>query len=391
MQDYMSSGLAPTFSHNFAPSASTNFAPNPYDLRVHMLAEQSALPKPASRREFIFQQERKIKNDFLRKTAPKSVLLLPTKSRTGTHSQHEKVNAVQGKSALHLKVIASAVAIGLILFTGQLGYSFVGQQLASHELHQPSPVHPDALTNFNNSIASAGSIATTPDGTTATPMSPNALDQAHQFDVKTADAQAGTVAATMEPKQAIQSVSVPTSDADHLILSKLSTVNLIKIGYERLRTGSAQESISILSEAVRRDRNDPMSRRYLGYALLQAGRSSEALGQYDALQKLGGLLPSDRLAMQHAMRTAQAKNEEQSKELGDNDSLISKYRAAILSNPKDFDSKYDLAVLYSKLGRTEEAIHECVTVTSELPPSSEKQQKFCRLYASLVPLSHNQT
>ncbi len=91
------------------------------------------------------------------------------------------------------------------------------------------------------------------------------------------------------------------------------------MGYDRLQTGSGKESISLLSEAVRRDRNDPISRRYLGYALLQAGRPTEALEQYDALQKLGGLLPADRLVMEQAVRMPKTKSG--SNELADNSTL----------------------------------------------------------------------
>ena len=386
----MSSGFAPALSNNFAPCPSTNFTPNPYDLTIQRLAKQSELPRPSSRGEFIFQQERKIRNDFLRKTGPKSMPLLPTQSSTGTHLQCPKVNAKRGTSALRLKLVASAVAVGLILCAGQLGCSVLRQQLAIQGIHQPSPGHPGAATTSNKHLASVESSASPTDATPAG-MSDSTIDS-HKVDELIAVAQAATVRATTESTQAIQNFSVPTPDVTPLSLSKISTVNLVKIGYQKLRTGSAQESISaisVLSEAVRRDRNDPVSRRYLGYALLQAGRPTEALGQYDALRKLSGLLPSDRLAMQHAMRIAQANSV--SNEVGDNDSLISKYRAAILSNPKDFDSKYDLAVICSKLGRTEEAIHECLTGMSESPSCSEKQQKFYLLYASLAPLSPNRT
>jgi hypothetical protein len=379
MQDYMSSGFAASLSNNFAQSPSTNFAPNPHNLSIHPLAKQSVLPKPSNRGELIFQQERKIRNDFLRKTGSKSSPLLPTKRSTGTQSKRK-----QGVSALNLKLCVTAFAVCLLLFTGQLGLSFLRQQLVMDGLHQSSPGRPASATNFRSAMASVGSNATTPNVTASTAVSDNTLE-AHKIVV----AQAATMAATTEPAQVTQNVSVPMSGLNDLNLSSISTVNLVKIGYERLRSGSAQESISVLSEAVRRDRNDPVSRRYLGYALAQAGRPTDALVQYEALQKLSGLLPSDRLAMQHAMRTAEAKSA--SPELGDNESLISKYRAAILSNPKDFDSKYDLAVICSKSGRTEEAIHECLTGMSESASCTEKQQKFYLLYSSLATLSSNRT
>jgi cytochrome c-type biogenesis protein CcmH/NrfG len=201
------------------------------------------------------------------------------------------------------------------------------------------------------------------------------------------------VATTAVPKQAIHKVS--TSVASNLDLRKLSTHNLLKIGYEGLRSGSPEQSISIFSEAVRRDRNDPISRRYLGYALLEAGRPAEAIGQFEALRKLRSFLPSDQVAMQQAVQTEQsiqqAKLTQPAQEAGENETLISTYRAAILTNPKDLDSKYNLAVIYSKSGRTTEALHECLTGMHDTVANSEEQQRFGRLYASLATSSPSQT
>ncbi len=308
MQDYVSSG--------FAPALSSNFAPNPYDQPIHMLGRQAVLPKPTGRREFISQQERKIRADFLSKTTQKSMSLLPAKSSTGTHSKREMVNANLGISALHLKLVASAVAVGLILFAGQVGCSYLSQQLAANAHFQPSSARPVLVTSSNTTAACVKSSPTTPVGTTTAPISsaPTRLAAAadpmggdtHDIDDIIAVYKAATLSTTTKPTQEIQSLSVPSSDVN---LSKISTADLVKIGYEKLRTGSAKESIVVLSEAVKRDRNDPVSRRYLGYALVQMGRPSEALAQYDALQKLSGLLPADRLAMQHAMRIAQTKSE----------------------------------------------------------------------------------
>lgn len=307
MQDYVSSG--------FAPALSSNFAPNPYDQPIHMLGRQAVLPKPTGRREFISQQERKIRADFLSKTTQKSMPIL-AKSSTGTHSKREMVNANLGISALHLKLVASAVAVGLILFAGQVGCSYLSQQLAANAHVQPSSARPALVTSSNTTAACVKSSPTTPVGTTTAPISsaPTRLAAAadpmgvdtHDIDDIIAVYKAATLSTTTKPAQAIQSLSVPSLDVN---LSKISTADLVKIGYEKLRTGSAKESISVLSEAVKRDRNDPVSRRYLGYALVQMGRPSEALAQYDALQKLSGLLPADRLAMQHAMRIAQTKSE----------------------------------------------------------------------------------
>lgn len=91
-------------------------------------------------------------------------------------------------------------------------------------------------------------------------------------------------------------------------LTAMTTVDLVKTGYEKLRSGSAQESIPVLSEAVRRDSNDPTSRRYLGYALLKTGRPAEALNQYEAVQSLSGLMETDRIAVQHAKYLLQTGN-----------------------------------------------------------------------------------
>jgi tetratricopeptide (TPR) repeat protein len=225
------------------------------------------------------------------------------------------------------------------------------------------------------------------------------FDQALKVDPKSADAQAGrskTLAATGIPKKAIvdgvsgapENVSVPVT-SKNIDFSKISTKSLIEDGYDRLQKGFAEQSIPLLSEAVRRDRNAPISRRYLAHALLRSGGPFEAIGQFEALRKLGGLLPADQQAMQEAMRTVQANKEskgsEQFKGSGENDAaVLSKYRAAILYNPKDVDTRYNLALIYSKSGKTEDAIHECLTGMSDAPPNSEAQQKFYRLYASLA-------
>ncbi|MBI2812027.1 MAG: tetratricopeptide repeat protein, partial [Candidatus Melainabacteria bacterium] len=265
------------------------------------------------------------------------------------------------------------------------------------------------------------------DYTSAIRLSPNdyllymsRANQALKIDPKSVAAQAGrnqTVAATSAPKTVtaasaaasaskseVMNVSDQSSASNKFDLSKLSTVDLIKKGYDELQKGSADQSISLLSEAVRRNRNDPLSRRYLGYALVAAKRPSEAIGQFEALRKLGGLLRADQLAMQQAVRTAQAMQLEQSRQSGqskgaekpkepepsktaagpDSDALIAKYRAAILVNAKDFESKYNLAVAYSKAGKTQEAIQECLSAISETT-DEEQQKRFFHLYQSLSP------
>ncbi len=174
MQDYMSGGFAP----------------------FHMLADQSA-PKSQSRGEYIFQQERKIKNDFLRKTGLKSAAARPTKSSTGVVSQYDNKAAVnQVIAVLQSKLVASVVAIGLLLFVGQRCYSVLSEQIAVHELHQTAPAAP---TNFRNSIASTGSKSTIANGTagatgatgaTATALSLDSFKQGDKIEGLIAIAQA---------------------------------------------------------------------------------------------------------------------------------------------------------------------------------------------------------
>ena len=214
------------------------------------------------------------------------------------------------------------------------------------------------------------------------------FDQALKIDPKSASAQAGrdqTVAASTAPKLAVESAPVPP--ANNLDLSKFSTANLIKGGYSRLKKGSAEEAVSMLSEAVRRNRNDAISRRYLGYALLRAGRPSEATEQFEALRKLGRLLPSDQLAMQQA---EQSESMESGESNAADTPAVSQYQATIAANPKDWDSKYNLVVIYAKSGRTNDALRECAAGMNEAPANSEEQQRFHRLYLSLETASLNQ-
>lgn len=291
MQDYLSSGFAPSVSNKFAPSSSANFAPA-YDQSIHMLAHKPVAHVPSGRREFISQQERNIRNGFLRKTSTKSETSLLT-------INGNRLNAQPRFSSIRMKLAASAIALCLIIFAGQLGSSCLNQQLAGNALSQSSSGNSDTAKNLSGAVANVS--ATTSHGAAVSAT----FNDARKIEEIIADAQAhaGAAKAEIQSKQ-ILSISAPDVDLDSL--DTMTTVNLVKIGYERLQAGSTQESISLLTEAVRRDRNDPTSRRYLGYALLQAGRPSEALGQYDALQKLSDLLPADRMAMQHAMRIAQS-------------------------------------------------------------------------------------
>jgi hypothetical protein len=369
-------------SHS-ASNRSSEFAPNPsaraaapvrnsrpatlQDDYIYTSRGQFAVPSTESR---FIQQERKMRKEFLHKKGSRSEAMRSTKTGTGTYSNSkpEKLNA----GVPHrLKLVASGIAM-ILIFCWQLGHSFAAQQPAGNLLEQRSQ-HNDALTTNASNVAA-----------------PKTFEQTLEIGSKNAAAQANhkqNVATTAVPKQAVHNVS--TSVASNLDLHKVSMHNLLKMGYEKLRSGSPEQSISIFSEAVRRDRNDPISRRYLGYALLDAGRPAEAIGQFEALRKLRSLQRSDLLAMQHAVQTEksmqQAKVTQPAQEVGENETLISKYRAAILSDPKDLDSKYNLAVIYSKSGRTAEAIHECLSGMTIA--NAEEQQRFYRLYASLATSS----
>lgn len=301
MQDYLSSGFAPSLTNKFAPNPSTNFAPNTYEQSIHMLVQRPAVSQPSNRREFISQQERTIRNGFLRKAGSKSASLSTNQTSNGTLCQRKKVN---GSPMLGLKLAVSVTALVLVLFTGQLGCSLLSQQPALKGPRQSLAQQHDASKNSNNSITTVAS-APTLSVPTATSMDSNTLDESGQID----NIIAVYRASTMAPKEKTQATQdSPVVSSDHFAVNEISTSNLVQMGYDKLRSGAAKESISLLSEAVRRDCNDPTSRRYLGYALIQAGRPAEALEQYNALQKLSALLPTDRLAMQHAVHIAQTQS-----------------------------------------------------------------------------------
>ncbi|MBS1955433.1 MAG: tetratricopeptide repeat protein [Cyanobacteria bacterium SZAS-4] len=382
MQDYLSSGFAPSFTNKFAPASSPNFAQKTREQSIHNLTQRPTAAQPTNRSQFISQQEKTIRNGFLRKTTSKSSSSLSKRS-AGSLIQSDNCKAESRNSSIGLKLAASSAALFVILLAGQISCSFLSQQAAIDGHQQVLPKHSDSATGSRNSIANVRSSAI-PVAATAGVFSNGSVDGAHKTSDLIAVAQASAALSSTEQNRPIK--DSPAASSDHIDLTSITTSDLVKSGYQKLRSGGAQESIVILTEAVRRDSNDPSSRRYLGYALIQAGRPSEALAQYDALQKLTVLLPADRLAMEHAahMQSQSASNEV-------DNTLVSKYRAAIASNPKDFDSKYRLAVICSKLGRTEEAIHECLTGMSESPSSSANQQQFYLLYSSLAVSNANRS
>ncbi|MBS2004867.1 MAG: tetratricopeptide repeat protein [Cyanobacteria bacterium SZAS LIN-5] len=333
MQDFVSNSYAPHFSESFGVRQPTNFPPA-LDLSAQTRFRAPATPHPTSRGELIFQQERRIRNDFIRKPSTSSNRSSLTVLASGKVLQSKKCEGTN-KHALserRLKFIASTVAFALILFTGYISISFLTQPFTSQTLCKSTPKQSITTTPPINSMASTGTVATLSSGTTRTELSRNTVeDEAREMKDLIAIARAHAMATKPGESQDKRTESDLSNQSDanlgktsdlnlnktsnlnldktgNVNLTAMTTVDLVKTGYEKLRSGSAQESITVLSEAVRRDSNDPTSRRYLGYALLKTGRPAEALNQYKAVQSLSGLMETDRIAVQHAKYLLQTGN-----------------------------------------------------------------------------------
>jgi len=333
MQDFVSNSYTPHISENFGVRQPTNFPPA-LDLSAQTRFRAPVTPHPTSRGELIFQQEKRIRNNFIRKPSTSSNRSSLTVLASGKVLQSKKCEGTN-KHALserRLKFIASTVAFALILFTGYISISFLTQPFTSQTLCQSTPKQSITTTTAIDSMASTGNIATLSSGTTRTELSRNTVeDEAREMKDLIAIARAHAMATKPgeSQKQQTESDSSNQNDANlgktsdlnldktsnlnldktgNVNLTAMTTVDLVKTGYEKLRSGSAQESITVLSEAVRRDSNDPTSRRYLGYALLKTGRPAEALNQYEAVQSLSGLMETDRIAVQHAKYLLQTGN-----------------------------------------------------------------------------------
>ncbi|MFN8552500.1 MAG: tetratricopeptide repeat protein [Candidatus Obscuribacterales bacterium] len=333
MQDFVSNSYAPHFSESFGVRQPTNFPPA-LDLSAQTRFRAPATPHPTSRGELIFQQERRIRNDFIRKPSTSSNRSSLTVLASGKVLQSKKYEGTNehALSERRLKFIASTVAFALILFTGYISISFLTQPFTSQTLCKSTPKQSITTTPPINSMASTGTVATLSSGTTRTELSRNTVeDEAREMKDLIAIARAHAMATKPGESQDKRTESDLSNQSDanlgktsdlnldktsnlnldktgNVNLTAMTTVDLVKTGYEKLRSGSAQESITVLSEAVRRDSNDPTSRRYLGYALLKTGRPAEALNQYKAVQSLSGLMETDRIAVQHAKYLLQTGN-----------------------------------------------------------------------------------
>ncbi|MFN8550739.1 MAG: bacterial transcriptional activator domain-containing protein [Candidatus Obscuribacterales bacterium] len=309
MQAFVSSSYTPYSSQSFATRQPANFAPAG-DVSAHSQFRTPAKHQPTNRGELIFQQEQRIRNEFIRKPGNCQNRANQTMIASGTAPQHNRREGttVQALPELGLKIIASSAALAIILFAAHLSIPFFTQPLSTQALSQSASKQLDTETHLGSSTASTGNKATLSSGTATTESNRDAIEEetrkmndliaierAHSMAKKPGESQA-----QLTKSDSSNDTQANLSKNSSVNLSTMTTVDLVKTGYEQLRSGSAQESIPLLSEAVRRDNNDPASRRYLGYALLETGRPAEALNQYEALRSLSGLQETDRLAVQHA-------------------------------------------------------------------------------------------
>jgi len=209
------------------------------------------------------------------------------------------------------------------------------------------------------------------------------FDQALKIDSNNATALALRKQTVALPSSSSVTAVLPVSGSKAPDFSKVATADLVKNGYERLKKGSTEDAISMLCEAVRRNRNDSTARRYLGYALLSAKRPSEALEQFQALRKLGTFQPSDQQAIDKAMG-ASGLGQGQRPVVSHEDSFaIAQTQARIANNPSDLNARLKLVMQYNQSGLIEDALHECAVSMSLCDPNSQMYQKFAAMQTSL--------
>lgn len=206
-----------------------------------------------------------------------------------------------------------------------------------------------------------------------------------------------TLSASAPPKAMAQLVA---NDTPGFI--KMSTPSLLRSGYETLKRGAAAEATAMFSEAIRRNRNDSVARRYLAYALLQDNRPSESIEQFQALNKLGALRPADRQAVVRAQQlqrqlqtqtatsttggaTSTATTPAATAATGQApaDKGIPYLKKLAEASPHDVSCKYNLAQAYAKEGMTAESTHECLSGLNMPEATEEWRKKLSELLISV--------
>jgi tetratricopeptide (TPR) repeat protein len=75
--------------------------------------------------------------------------------------------------------------------------------------------------------------------------------------------------------------------------SPQANYTLVKKGYEQIQQGLYMEAVKTLCQAVQVERNNIVARRYLAYALTEAGSHQSAIEQLELIGKMGELSAFD--------------------------------------------------------------------------------------------------
>lgn len=132
------------------------------------------------------------------------------------------------------------------------------------------------------------------------------------------------------------------------------TKQLVALGYKYLRSGDTEIAVTALTEAVRREPNNPQTRRYLAHALLQAGSNDAAIAQFDALQSIQPLERADAVAYAKGLIKA-----------GNNDHAIDALVRFVNEHPDDAGVRAELIKAYNTIGfssKAQEAFNDGIRV-----------------------------
>ena len=138
------------------------------------------------------------------------------------------------------------------------------------------------------------------------------------------------------------------SQAKAIVAVTGSSDDLIRRGYQLLRSGSNGEAVVVLSAAVKADPQSVLARRYLAHALAQSGSVGGAVQQFQVLSGLGALEAADQLAYGKVLvsgrKFAQA---------------IQIYSRLLSSDPGNSAARKGLIQAYIASGAQTEAVSAC--------------------------------
>lgn len=152
-----------------------------------------------------------------------------------------------------------------------------------------------------------------------------------------------------EPEKPVKKAPLNTAviaDALHNDEPKLpkDQKQLVALGYQYLRSGDKSQAMSIFVEAVKRNPNDAMARRYLAHVLSEQGSAEAAVSQFNALVSLNALQASD--AVPYALSLSEAGNEDRAKE------VLAHF---VKQAPNDINIRVELLRMYSNSGQKDKA------------------------------------